>query len=191
MTTYFPGALGDQLSASRLTHTLFIQSFKYPIVSVFSTLIFSILMIRSPALALFGLASVRVFFFFPFFSPLLFNVSQSERRRGRGLARGHTFLLTQVFFQQAGGPAGDKAEAAPPAACEHCTFHCWSSAQARAGLAALARGFREGAGAGHDAHGTQRAAAPVPTPHRSQNPAHHHQSRGSRGFPVPSLLLSL
>lgn len=67
LTTYFPGALGDQLSASRLTHTLFIQSFKYPIVSVFSTLIFSILMIRSPALALFGLASVRGFFFFSFF----------------------------------------------------------------------------------------------------------------------------
>lgn len=66
LTTYFPAALGDQLSASRLTHTLFIQSFKYPIVSVFSTLIFSILMIRSPALALLGLATERgVFFFIP------------------------------------------------------------------------------------------------------------------------------
>lgn len=59
------------------------------------------------------------FFFFPFspFSPLLFNIVQSERGKGRGLARGHTFLLTQVFFQQAGGPAGDKDGAAPWAVC--------------------------------------------------------------------------
>lgn len=56
LTTYFPEALGDQLSASRLTHTLFIQSFKYPIVSVFSTLIFSILILKW-ALALLGLAA--------------------------------------------------------------------------------------------------------------------------------------
>ena len=114
LTTYFPGALGDRLSASRLTHTLFIQSFKYPIVSVFSMLIFSILMIWSPALALLGLAALWVFFSFFFFF-LLFNILQSER--GRGLARGHTFLLTQVFFQQAGGPARDKDEPAPSAAC--------------------------------------------------------------------------
>lgn len=59
------------------------------------------------------------FFFFLFFlfSPLLFNIVQSERGKGRGLARGHTFLLTQVFFQQAGGPAGDKDGAAPWAVC--------------------------------------------------------------------------
>jgi len=67
LTTYFPGALGDRLSASRLTHTLFIQSFKYPIVSVFSMLIFSILMIWSPALALLGLAAAWGFFFLFFF----------------------------------------------------------------------------------------------------------------------------
>lgn len=84
LTTYFPGALGDQLSASRLTHTLFIQSFKYPIVSVFSTLIFSILMIRSPALALFGLASVRVFFFFLLFFLPSFLTSRRARGEGEG-----------------------------------------------------------------------------------------------------------
>lgn len=67
LTTYFPGTLGDQLSTSRLTHTLFIQSFKYPIVSVFSTLIFSILMIWSPAFTLLGLAPAWVFFSFFFF----------------------------------------------------------------------------------------------------------------------------
>lgn len=58
--------------------------------------------------------SVGFFFAFFLFFPLLFNILQSESRRG--LARGHTFLLTQVFLQQAGGPAGDKAKRAPLAA---------------------------------------------------------------------------
>lgn len=82
LTTYFPGALGDRLSARQLTHTLFIQSFKYPIVSVFSTLIFSILMIWSPALALLGL--VTAWGFFSFFSPPPPFFLRSCRAKGEG-----------------------------------------------------------------------------------------------------------
>lgn len=72
---------GRPALTSRLTHTLFIQSFKYPIVSVFSTLIFSILMIWSPALALLGLVAAWGFFSFFFFSPFMLT---SCRARGEG-----------------------------------------------------------------------------------------------------------
>lgn len=112
------------------------------------------------------------FFFFSFFSfspPLLFNIMQSERGKGRGLARGHTFLLTQVFFQQAGGPAGDKDGAAP-----------WAVLAASAAPSAAVPGVGRARCPRPVLHpGTfqqrQRAAVPMPSPQHSSNLTHHSQ----------------
>lgn len=79
---------GSGRRAPGLTHTLFIQSFKYPIVSVFSTLIFSILMLWSPALALLGPAPAWGFFL----------ALTSCRARGEGVSkRSHISPNPSVF----------------------------------------------------------------------------------------------
>lgn len=94
---------------------------------------------------------------------------QSERGKGRGLARGHTFLLTQVFFQQAGGPAGDKDGAAP-----------WAVLAASAAPSAAVPGVGRARCPRPVLHpGTfqqrQRAAVPMPSPQHSSNLTHHSQ----------------
>lgn len=116
LTTYFPGALGDRLSPSRLTHTLFIQSFKYPIVSVFSTLIFSILMIWSPAFTLLALAPAWGFFFFFFFSfppssPSFYHLAEREGKGKRVSKRSHISPNPSVFAAGRGSCWGQRGAA--------------------------------------------------------------------------------